>query len=381
MTVRLINSVINRSMNYKEKQDFKKALINNYIISLYPLRTTIERTAYTRFNLTIPNPKNLKDVDIEKCIAFLADYIYNPFIENNGFEKKEVEKEIDNYIKGIEESEHLIANYATRRLYEISAPNTMLSSSMTSHKEQLNKITPQTLYRFYKQNIIENNPLVVVMGDVNKKEVKTIINKHIFKKKEKYIKFHKIQNHFLKPLEFQVITEEKDFFQSFISLVYKVKNMKEKDRYTLMAIRLLLNNQSSFILFKKMRLENNLVYSTGATCHNRYGLLSLDALINRSSKDKAIKTFEEVISLLKDEKYIEPLLEKVKNSERITLIKEKDKKMTILNDFIDELLETYKGNDDYYKKLCQVKAKDIAELANRLILDTQYFVRGIKDAK
>ena len=381
MTVRLINDVINRSMNYKEKQDFKNAIINNHIISLYPSRTSLEGTSYTRFILTIPNPKNLKDVSLEKCMAFFADYIYNPFTINDGFEVDELEKFIDIYTKNIEESEHLIANYANRRLFEISAPNTRLSSTMANHKRQLEKVTAQNLYQFYKQNIINNNPFVFVMGDVNENKINDLIKKYIFKKDETTIKISKNQNHFLEPFEFQAITEEKDFFQSYISLVYKVKDIKEKDRYTLNAISYLLNNQASFILFKKMRLENDLVYTCGATCRNRYGFLALTALINRSSKEKAIKTFEEVINLLKDEDYIRPLLEKIKDSERIELIKDKDRKMLIFNDFIDETLGFFEGREYNYKKLCEVTETDVAKLADRLVLDTQYFVRGMKDAK
>ena len=381
MNTRLINDVINRSMHYKEKQDFKKAIITNQIIDLYPSEFYVDGTKYTRFNLIIPNPKNLKGVSVEKCIAFLADYIYNPFTENNGFEKKEVLNTIDNYKKGIEESDHLIVNYATRRLFEISAPNTVFSSTMASHKSQLDKITPQSLYSFYKQNIIKGNPFVFVMGDVDEKEITNLINKYIFKTKEKTIKINKVQNHFLEPFEFQAITEEKEFFQSFISLTYKVEDMKEKDRYTLGAIYKLLDYRSSYILMKKMRLENDLVYTTGLRGNTRYGFLSLIALINRDSKDKAIKTFEEIINLLKDENYIEPLLTKIKKEEKIMIIKDKDKKMMILNDFIDKTLGFYKGTDYDYKKLCKVTAKDVAELAGRLILDTQYFVRGMKNAK
>lgn len=381
MTVRLINDVINRSANYKEKQDFKKALINNQIMYLYPSRTSVENTSYTKFTLTIPNPKNLKGVSLEKCIAFLADYIYNPFTINGGFETDEVDKFIDIYKKNIEESENLITNYASRRLYEICAPNTRLSSSMASHEKQLDKINAQNLYDFYKQNIINNNPFVFVMGDIDEKEFNDLIKKYIFKSEESVIGISKNQNHFLESSEFQAVTEEKDFFQSYIALVYKVKDMQEKDRYTLKAIVSLLNNQASFILFKKMRIDNDLVYTTGASCYNRYGILSLHALINRKSKDKAIKTFKEVINLLKNEEYIKPLLEKIKNAERIELIKDKDRKSLILNDFIDETLGFFKGREYEYKKLSAVKAADIAKLADRLVLDTEYFVRGIKNAK
>ncbi len=381
MTVRLVSDVINRSMTYKTKQEFKTELINNQIILLSSFFKSVEDTTYTRFELMIPNPKILKDTSLEKCIAFLADMIYNPFIENNGLEADEVTKFIDIYKKNIKERKHLIANYAMRRLFEISAPNTRLSSSMDSHQNQLDKITPQSLYNFYKQNIINNNPFVFVMGDVDENEVNRLIDKYIFKKKEPTIKISKKQNHFLSPNEFQGVTEEKNFFQSYISLVYKVKDMKEKDRYTLRAINSLLNNQSSFILFKKMRLENDLVYTCGAITKERYGFLALTALINRTSKEKAINTFNEVINLLKDEEYIKSLLDKIKNHERIEIIKDKDRKGLIFDDFIDETLEFFTGREMEYKKLCEITSKDIADMANRLVLDTQYFVRGNKDAK
>ena len=149
MKVRLINDVINRSMNYQTKQDFKNAIINNYIISLYADYENFENTSYTKFILTIPNPQKLKGVSLDNCLKFLADYIYNPFIEDNGLEKNEVAKFIDIYHKNIKESNNLINKYAKRRVFEICAPNTKLSSTMVSHEKELDKITPQNLYNFY----------------------------------------------------------------------------------------------------------------------------------------------------------------------------------------------------------------------------------------
>ena len=381
MKVRLINDVINRSMNYQTKQDFKNAIINNYIISLYADYENFENTSYTKFILTIPNPQKLKGVSLDNCLKFLADYIYNPFIEDNGLEKNEVAKFIDIYHKNIKESNNLINKYAKRRVFEICAPNTKLSSTMVSHEKELDKITPQNLYNFYKEKIINGNPFVFVMGDVDKQEMNCLINKYIFKKKETTIQISKRQNHFLKPKEVQVITEEKDFFQSFITLVYKVKDMTEKDRYSLIAIGLLLNDQASHILFKKIRLENDLAYTTSAFYRSYYGLLALTALINKTSKNKTIKTFNKVIKLLKDENYITPLLEKIKNSEKINMIRAKDNKAVIFNNFIDETLDFALSDEEHYQRLCAVTAQDIKKLANKLILDTQYFIRGKKDAK
>lgn len=377
----LIRDVIDRSMNYKEKADFKKAIINNYIITLDACTNFLADTRYLNFNLMIPNPKKLKDVSLEKAIGLLADYIYNPYTENGGLEKEATEKFIKLYHKSIKEQENVISGYAGRRLYEICAPKTKLSANMANHEYLLDKVTSQSLYKFYQKNIIENNPFVFVMGDTDEKEVTKLIKKYIFKKEEDIIKISKVKNQFLTFKGFQAVNEEKDFFQSYISLVYKIKDMKEKDRYTLIAINKLLSSPSSDILFKKMRLENDLVYTVNSIIKARYGLIILTALIHRSSKDKAIETLKEVIDLLKDEDYIKPLLEKVKENERIELIKDKDRKNVLINDFIDEIFEVYKGNDDYYKKLCNVTTGDIAEIANRFILDTQYFVRGNKDAK
>lgn len=380
MKIPILLNILNRSNNYKEKSDFKKAKINNYIIALNQSYENVENTAYFRFNLTIPNPNRIPEVSLEKAIALLADYIYNPFLENNGFEEKEVQKYIDIYHKEIKEREELTVNYSYRRLLEISAPKTKLSNSLKNHEYLLDEITGQNLYKFY-QTIIDSNPFVFSITPNLEQEITDLINKYIYKKKEETIKISKIRNHFLTSKEFQAITEEKDFFQSYLALVYKVKDMKNKDRYTLYAIDRLLSSQSSFILLKKMRLENDLVYTTGSYSYGRYGYIALTALINKTSKEKALKTLKEVTELLKDEKYISPLLENIKNEERIEMIKDKDRKGTIIRNFIANTLEWGDTDEQFYKKLCKVKPCDINELANRLVLDTEYFVRGNKDAK
>lgn len=378
----MVHDVINRSINFKEKKDFNKALIDNYIIGLNSYHCYIGNTSYMQFDLIIPNPKVIKNVSLEKCFAFFSDLIYKPFIKDNGFEEDEVNRQIDLYKKGIEERKNLIANYASKRIFEIGAPNTKLSESIEKNIGEIKEINGKSLYEFYKKTVINNTPFVFVMGDTNKEEIKALSDKYFFKTDKQTLKISSQINYFLNPTKFESICEDKEFFQSYISLIYKVKDMKEEDRIVLSAINNILNSSASSLLFDKLRTENDLVYTCGAILRNRYGFLSLNALINKKSKEKAILVMKEVIELLKDEDFIKPLLENIKNKERINMIKDKDKKHTLLIEyFIDTILEFSISPEEYYNKLCDVSAKDIKDVAKRLCLCNEFFVRGIKDAR
>ena len=60
---------------------------------------------------------------------------------------------------------------------------------------------------------------------------------------------------------------------------------------------------------------------------------------------------------------------------RIDVIKKKDNKGLIFEDFIDITLGISNTLEDYYEKYKNISCEDISEFVNRLILDTIYFLK------
>lgn len=362
---------------YPTEELFQKQLKENYILSYSARQITIGTTAAFNFHLEIPDKKTLKKDVIEKQVELFSEAIFHPKIENEGFDNFELKREKENLKLKIRNSEKSFKAYLNNQTAKLVDNEGIFSRNLKDHLSQIDEITPQNLYDYWKEKIKNNTPIIFIMGNIEEKEITPIIEKYFIKYDKEYQTLETDYIHYLTPYRTtpQKITEEKEFRDSAISLIYKVKDMKQEDNILLSLVHSLLTSLSSRLLNKKLRDEYNLIYSSEVTFFPNYGLLKITAYINPKNKDIVEEKIKEVLNSLKDENKITPLLEKIKERRRINLIRSLDNKYSIMNDNIFKTLKIDYTSEESYNLLKEKTAKDVAEFIDRLSLDTTYFLK------
>lgn len=362
---------------YPTEELFQKKLKENYILSYSARQITIGTTAAFNFHLEIPDKKTLKKDVIEKQVELFSEAIFHPKIENEGFDNFELKREKENLKLKIRNSEKSFKAYLSNQTAKLVDNEGIFSRNLKDHLSQIDEITPQNLYDYWKEKIKNNTPIIFIMGNIEEKEITPIIEKYFIKYDKEYQTLETDYIHYLTPYRTtpQKITEEKEFRDSAISLIYKVKDMKQEDNILLSLVHSLLTSLSSRLLNKKLRDEYNLIYSSEVTFFPNYGLLKITAYINPKNKDIVEEKIKEVLNSLKDGNKITPLLEKIKERRRINLIRSLDNKYSIMNDNIFKTLKIDYTSEESYNLLKEKTAKDVAEFIDRLSLDTTYFLK------
>lgn len=362
---------------YPTEELFQKKLKENYILSYSARQITIGTTAAFNFHLEIPDKKTLKKDVIEKQVELFSEAIFHPKIENEGFDNFELKREKENLKLKIRNSEKSFKAYLSNQTAKLVDNEGIFSRNLKDHLSQIDEITPQNLYDYWKEKIKNNTPIIFIMGNIEEKEITPIIEKYFIKYDKEYQTLETDYIHYLTPYRTtpQKITEEKEFRDSAISLIYKVKDMKQEDNILLSLVHSLLTSLSSRLLNKKLRDEYNLIYSSEVTFFPNYGLLKITAYINPKNKNLVEEKIKEVLNSLKDENKITPLLEKIKERRRINLIRSLDNKYSIMNDNIFKTLKIDYTSEESYNLLKEKTAKDVAEFIDRLSLDTTYFLK------
>ena len=362
---------------YPTEELFQKKLKENYILSYSARQITIGTTAAFNFHLEIPDKKTLKKDVIEKQVELFSEAIFHPKIENEGFDNFELKREKENLKLKIRNSEKSFKAYLNNQTAKLVDNEGIFSRNLKDHLSQIDEITPQNLYDYWKEKIKNNTPIIFIMGNIEEKEITPIIEKYFIKYDKEYQTLETDYIHYLTPYRTtpQKITEEKEFRDSAISLIYKVKDMKQEDNILLSLVHSLLTSLSSRLLNKKLRDEYNLIYSSEVTFFPNYGLLKITAYINPKNKDIVVEKIKEVLNSLKNQNKITPLLEKIKERRRINLIRSLDNKYSIMNDNIFKTLKIDYTSEESYNLLKEKTAKDVAEFIDRLSLDTTYFLK------
>lgn len=361
---------------YPTEEDFQKNRKKNYILNVNCNKVIIGTTACLCFNLIIPDIKALGFDNLEKQFEFFSEVIYNPKIIDGGFDKNEVFREIKNLNLNIDNAMKNLGPYQAIRGMELVDDIGVFSRTIENHREQLNDITPENMYDLYLNIINSHHPAIFVFGDVEDKKINNLINKYLYKNISSNYSIEKRFNYFLKPRnkEYNFVQEKKDFKDSSVSFYYKIKDMCEEDFSKVSLVRLLLTSLSSRLLNKKLRDENDLVYSSKAIAYLRYGVFEVTAYINKKNKDIVIDKIKEVMDDLKNPDNIREYLENIKERKRVSIIRALDDKFSLLGDVVAETLEIDKNMYDSYDEILSITAEDISEFLNRFVLDTIYFI-------
>ena len=363
-----------KNKDYPTEEELKIAKLERYVLSVGCRNDVFGTKSAIYFDLIIPNIKTLQEDYIEKQIQLLEGLIYRPYLKNNYFDDFDINR-IKNIINTyIDNSYKDLYSYQDIRLRQLLDDNNqLLTIDITQHPELLDNITKEKLYDFYSTNILNNYSFAMSMGDIDEDKMVNLLNKYIIHKPLKeldveYYSYLKIRDEVLK------INETGPFKDSSLTYIFKIKDCTKEDDLMLEVIHGLLSSQSSRLLGKKLRDEEELVYSTKVVPYNHFGMLGITAFINKNNKDIVGEKILEVVENLKNEELIKPLLNNLKERRKINLLSSLDSIYSIAENHFNRIFKIDDTLDEKYEKMLNITEKDVSSFIDRLVLDTIFFV-------
>lgn len=371
--------VMNTSFDYKTEQEFKIAKIQK-LSGINCSNIKLHNSCFLRFSLTCPNPKKIKNFDIESAFELFYRTIYNPNIINEEFNNEKFEREKD-YLKfSIQNSLKNVNNYSYQNFLQIFDDIGDMKDNIANNLELIEKANAKDLYDYYKKMVLDNKPICVVYGDIIQDEVEKLYYKY-FPKDCAEITFDKDYSCYMKlSKEVNKVEEKADYNQSVLYMGYKVKDMKENDEILLSLLCDILGNRSTNLIQKKLRSEKDLIYTYDFSCYSKKGMFFIATYIDSHNKDKTIEAIDELFLQLRDEKLIGNSINHIIEEFEYNLIETKDSKYYELEKYINNLFEFNISMEkliDSYKK---ITAKELISFLDRVQLDTIYFLRGVTNA-
>ena len=127
---------------------------------------------------------SLEDHVFEKGMAFLKEILLAPHAENEKFHPATFKREKENLLDLFDsyyDDKQLYASLALQQLYFHNAAQQMPG---TGSKEQLEQITPRSLYEEYLRMIKKDRIDIFVLGDISKERVESAFSKFGFEDRE-----------------------------------------------------------------------------------------------------------------------------------------------------------------------------------------------------
>ena len=368
--------LLNTSQNFKNERDFIKETENLYDLKLISSNMRIGNYSNLSFKIRFLNEKYTEESMNEYSIMFLMDLLFKPDIVDHQFQKNEVQKCKKKIEKGIIKLKDNKLKYTLFKLLETT--NDMpYSYNSYGYLEDLEKITPSSLYEYYQSMLAEDYVDVFVIGDINPTEIKNIFKKYFkittFKKEKKNI----LVSELIPRKRIKKYSEESIASGSQLTALCTLNNLTEFERkYVLLVYNEMLGGSSNSLLFDTVREKNSYAYYINSTSKAYDNIILIYAGIESSNSENVLKLIRKTLQNITKGEFENKILDSSKETLISSVLASTDSPTGIINTFYARVLVNSDNFEERIKKINSVTKEDIMKLSKKINIHSVYFLEG-----
>lgn len=373
------------SNTYKKQID-----ISNKLNELYgsTLETGTDKTGknlvlklYTESVDDIFLPNNEKN--LEECINVLFDITFNPLIENGSFDEKYVEIEKERQKMIIESEKDDKDTYAYDKIINIMYNDCGYGIKRNGYLEDIKDINGSNLLERYKEIIKTGKIDIFISGNIENKNIEEFIRNNSNIKALKDRDDSKYMNDITENEKEDIknirkVEEKMDVTQGKLVIGLDViGKRKADDRFKILLYNTILGDGANSKLFRIVREKESLAYTSKSNYVVQKSNIFIRAGIEVDNYDKTLNLIKEQIEDMKKGNFTEDDLENAKRFiyAGIDSIKE-EQNTAIIFYYGEEMSKNKITIEEYYDKIKNISKEDIIEIAEKIKIDTVYFLRN-----
>lgn len=371
----MVSILNNHSAKYPNEKEFSIEVSKRLIIHYRASLRILGDNGFIRFDLSIPKKDIIPEYDIEEAIKFFKDTITNPFAENEKFDERTFERERDYLLARIEDSnKNSIYSQSFNHFIELIDPKEEVFVGLDTDLKHLHNANAKRSYELYEEIVLKNDPLIYVFGNYEEKAIKDLLEKYFSSKNsERNLKLG--YDHIFHPVAHEYVEEQSNFNQTALFMLYDCKDIKPEEKEYLSLIGNIIGGTENDLIFKQLRLSNNLVYSSNVAKYIYNGLILVETHLKYENKDCAIELIKETFASLKNKEFLEECISKLLKGIEVDMLRQSDSKYGVLVKKIDTDLN-FRILEHIYESYKNMKIDDVIAFLNRINLNTIYVLRG-----
>lgn len=323
-------------------------------------------------------PKNINKNLFKESIELLLETILNPLTEKSGFKKEYVEAEKNNIKLLIESKIDNKDQYSFNRCIEEMYKDKPYGLYKYGYVEDLSKIDENNLYKYYLDVINTGKIDIFVSGELEEKNVEEIItnNLNIGKLKEREVK--NLQSNIMQEnKEENVVQEKMDISQGKLVLGLDVLESDFNKKFAVSLYNVILGESATSKLFQNVREKASLAYTARSNYIKQKNNIYIKCGIEINNYEKALKIIREQLDEMKQGKFTEEDLENGKKYIISGIQSIQDEQDSEIIYYIgQELSEKQISFEEYIEKINKVTMEDVKNVANKININTIYFLRN-----
>lgn len=321
-------------------------------------------------------PQNSEDM-LKKSLEKIFEFVFNPYLENDGFKKEYVEQEKENLKQIIEGKIDNKARYALDRCIEEMYKNQPYGLYKYGYIEDMENINEKNLYEHYKK-LISNCKIDIFVSGIVDEEIENIIkeNENIKKLQDRNPEYNKIEISSKKSEKENVVQESMEVTQGKLVIGMDLDVDNEDFRYDIMIYNSIFGGSANSKLFQNVREKASLAYTASSSYYRFKNNIFINCGIEIKNYDKALEIIKQQIEDMKKGDFTEEEVENAKKgiiASIKTIDDEQDTEITYF--FSQELSNSKCSVEQYMDNIRAVTKEKVIDIANKVSINTVYFLK------
>ncbi|AMM92522.1 zinc protease [Peribacillus simplex] len=328
------------------------------------------------FTIDIVNEKFLSDSTplLEKAFGLLSEVIFNPKKNGEAFDPKTVSIEIRSLKQRIQSISDDKMRYSATRLVEEMCKNEPYALEASGNLQDLETITPESLFAYYKKMLTEDEIDLYVIGDIDESEVGGLADKYVSLKERVPVSLTRITgNEVEKEKE---IIENSDVKQGKLNIGYRTHvAYGDPDYYALQLFNGIFGGFSHSKLFINVREKASLAYYAASRLESHKGLLMVMAGIENANYKQALEIIHAQMKEMKQGNFSEEELAQTKAVVKNQLLETIDVSRGLVEILYHNVVSGQDISlDEWFAKTERTTKEEIIAVGQKIQLDTIYFL-------
>ena len=376
----LVNLLLCSTKQIPSKRELSMICQDLYAVEISSSNRRIGNFMDTTFTLSVLEDQYTEEGNFKKCLELLHQIILEPNVSQKAFQTKDfeiVKAQLEADLKATREN---LSRYSLIRALENLEEESPLSIRSDGYLEDLERITPASLYRHYEDMIASDMVDIYVIGNIDfdtvEQEITEIFQFKTFKKDKgmAVLPSPKV------PKKIRTVVEKEQLTQTKLVIACRLCQLTDAQRnYPLTLYNIILGGSGDSKLFQEVREKNSLCYDIRSITNKADHCLLIVAGINKKGKEKAVKAILDELKKMAKGDFSEEDLLKAKEFYLSSF--------DVIEDSMSKLAESYYmmellGVDDIEtrkKKMKEVSLEEIVEVAKKVKVDLVYTMEGEED--
>lgn len=330
------------------------------------------------FSMEIANEKFLSDNTplLKKAFQFLTEILTKPNAANQSFDQETVEKEKRTLKQRIQSVYDDKMRYSSFRLVQEMCGDEPYSLHVHGEMDSVDQITPEDLYKYYQEALNQDEMDLYVVGDVNEEEVQSLASELLQFPDRKPASIR--SSSYEKKNDVHEVIEEQDVKQGKLNLGYRTNIVYgDEEYYPLQVFNGIFGGFSHSKLFINVREKASLAYYAASRLESHKGLLMVMSGIDKKNYDQAVGIIHDQMEAMRKGDFTEDEIVQTKAVIKNQLLETIDTARGVIEILYHNVV-AHKAItlNDWIDKMDAVSKEEIVAVADKVSLDTIYFLTG-----